>query len=728
MTTVHMIGNAHLDPVWLWRRPAGVAEVILTCRTVADLLDEYPGFIFTRSDVWVYEQIEAIDPDLFERIRRFAAGGRWETVGGWYIQPDCNLPTAESFRRHMEIGRDHHRKHFGHEATVGYNVDSFGHAASLPSLLREHGYDSYIFMRPGPHEKTIPANLFRWRSNDGKEVMAWRIHDRYNVDDVSMMEDHICELVARCRVEGVDHVMCFYGVGDHGGGPTRTLIEWIAEHRRSIAGCELVFSSPRRFFDAVRPLVERLPVVQDELQMHAVGCYSVVRDGKVHVRRSEHLAFMAERITHRYPHAAPPNGAVTISRAWRQILFNQFHDIFDGTSVPDAYVDARDEIGAAAHELSSLLHETLFRQLLRAGADELHRLIVYNPSALAFCGYVTHEPWLDWRLFSGALIGPNGDAVAYQVVQQPSRSGPKRMILWKADVPAAGFATYRLRHDLVPAAHVHEDVRVGEGRIENEWWNAELAEGNWPVTLRPSGPAVHPLAPIAIGIHLIDDRSDTWSHGITGYSKTAREHARLERTEVEESGPIRGMIRGDLSCGRGGASIRVLLSSGSPIAEIEVVVTWAEKLTVAKLAFTLAGRVLSRLDGIPGARLERPQDGFEYPVVDSTIVRGEDGRTCAVIGPDAFAIDGTGSTVRYTLLRSPAYAWQGKNGGVTADEHHRWTDRGEHVFRFFVRLDADEGECGAIAEHAHERPIVIDWTTGMSAERGQGAIAAPWAD
>ena len=727
MTTVHMIGNAHLDPVWFWRWPAGVAEALLTCRTAADLLDEYPQFTFTRSDVWLYEQIEELDPRLFARIRRFVAAGRWEVVGGWYLQPDCNLPTAESFHMHMELGREHHERCFGVRATVGYNVDSFGHAATLPALLRAHGYDSYVFMRPGPHEKELPGNLFRWRSPDGSEVLAWRIHDRYNVDRVDLLPHHIDELVTRCARAGVAHVMCFYGVGNHGGGPTRSLIEWILANRTSLPGCTLEFSTTRRFFDAVKPHAASLPVVEDELQMHSIGCYSVVREVKAGVRRAEHLAAMTRRVLERFPGSVTAGARPTLTEAWRRILFNEFHDIYDGTSVPDAYVDARDQLGWAATALDSLLHRVLFRALLATADDPVHRLMVYNPGTGPFDGYIAHEPWLDWKLFTGLLTGPVGEPVPYQVVQQPSLSGTRRMILWRARVPAGEFAAFHLRHSASPAVY-ESQLSSRDRSLANAWWRVDAPvdapDGGPLITLQPRDE--HPLAPITLGVELMDDCSDTWSHVITGYTQESRETLTFSRVTVEESGPLRAILRGEGTCGRSEFCVHAVLHDDDPVVEIRVHASWNERMTIAKLVVRFAGEVIGRRDAIPGGWLSRSQNGYEYPVIDATVVRGAGSTSCAIVGPDSYGVDGSGSTVRYTLLRSPAYAWQGKNGGIRADEYHRWTDRGEHFMRFFILLDGGEPVCARIAERAHEPPIVTDWTVGMRSERGDGAGVAPW--
>src|SRR5579885_2257122 len=159
---LYMIGSAHLDPVWLWRWPEGCAEAIATCWAAVDLLDEQPGLIFTRGEAAVYRWVEALDPALFAHIQRLVREGRWSIVNGWWIQPDCNLPDGESFIRHALHGKRYFRQRFGVEVEVGYNVDSFGHAGTLPMILRHTGYHSYVFMRPQEHEKRLPSALFDW--------------------------------------------------------------------------------------------------------------------------------------------------------------------------------------------------------------------------------------------------------------------------------------------------------------------------------------------------------------------------------------------------------------------------------------------------------------------------------------------------------------------------------------------------------------------------------------
>ena len=176
---IHMVGNAHIDPVWQWRWTEGCAEAISTCWAAIDRLEEEPGFIFTRGEAVIYQWIEKLEPALFERIRHFVNEGRWVIVNGWWLQPDCNLPDGEAFIRQGLYGKTYFREKFGIDVRVGYNVDSFGHAGTLPTLLCHTGFDQYVFMRPGKHEKTLPAALFDWVAPDGSSVTAFRLTDEY---------------------------------------------------------------------------------------------------------------------------------------------------------------------------------------------------------------------------------------------------------------------------------------------------------------------------------------------------------------------------------------------------------------------------------------------------------------------------------------------------------------------------------------------------------------------
>ncbi len=170
---LHMIGNAHIDPVWLWQWQEGFHEVKATFRSALDRMQEFDDFIFVSSSAAFYEWVENSDPAMFAEIQQRVQQGRWGIVGGWWVEPDCNIPSGESFVRHSLYGQRYFKEKFGRIARTGFNVDSFGHTGSLPQILKKSGIDYYAFLRPMPHERSLPSRLFWWEADDGSRVLTF---------------------------------------------------------------------------------------------------------------------------------------------------------------------------------------------------------------------------------------------------------------------------------------------------------------------------------------------------------------------------------------------------------------------------------------------------------------------------------------------------------------------------------------------------------------------------
>ena len=417
MVTVHIVLNAHLDPVWMWPWQAGLDEALATCRSACDRLDAHPDIVFSRNEAWIYQQVERVEPKLFERIRAHVKAGRWEIVGGWWLQPDCNLPSGFGMEKQIELGKRYFLDRFGVFPEVGYNVDSFGHAATLPALMRAAGQSHYVMMRPEYHEcPHAPRRLFRWRGCEGgPEVTTFRLAFPY-CTKLDTGEEHIRAAIDGLP-EGITHTMSFWGVGDHGGGPTERQIKWLKEHANAFDGCQLVFSSPSRFFRAIAAQIPSLPLYTGELQMHAVGCYSVHREVKLGVRKAEHLLRQAE-IAHAHDPETPPSTKADLDHAWSQVCFNHFHDILCGTSLPSAYHQAIAQLGHARAVADEILHTALRRRMRELPDHPLQRIVYFNASDTPFDGYVNCEPWMEWQGWDPAwrLIDERGRSVPYQQV------------------------------------------------------------------------------------------------------------------------------------------------------------------------------------------------------------------------------------------------------------------------------------------------------------------------
>ena len=709
MITVHLIGNAHLDPVWLWRWPAGIGEALATCRSAADRIEETPEFIFTRSDQWLYEQIEVLDPALFERIEHYVRLGQWQIVGGWYIQPDCNLPLADSFRKHMELGKAYFQDKFGVEITVGYNVDSFGHNAMLPSFLAESGYDSYVMMRPMEHEKALPAALFRWQAPDGAEVLVWRIPRAYTCWETDLTESIQASLAV--ADPDIGHVMCFYGVGDHGGGPTKQQIAWLLEHQESFENAKLVFSHPRAFFAAVKPFQQALPVVQDELQFHAVGCYSVVHDLKTQMRRAEHTLIRAKVAQDMFPDDVPTHMDDQLEAAWKKVLFNQFHDIYAGTSLAQSYVDAQDQLGTACDTADTIMYHTLFRSMRELPEDEQQRIVVFNPSDTPYSGYLEHEPWLGWGSFDGWLACNKGDLVPHQMVLHDSVAlSEKRKVLWRAEIPAQSWKVYCLCSGEPPISNP-TDLQTSSDTISNSHWCLTAGQGESLLGVTRVRDGTSLLSEEGLRIVVQQDSSDTWSHGIDGFRETIAGCFQVTDTQVEEEGPIRALLRVRARFDASNLDLWAALYRDDPRIDLRLLFDWHQSLQISKLCVHLPRTIIARSDGIPGSTLLRPQNGQEFPIHDVTSINTEDGGILSIATPDCFGIDGTDNTVRLTLLRSPAYAWHDP-AKLDPDATYRYTDQGEHLFRFCLVEDSIE-LASDLALGMHRAPVCLDWTKGM---------------
>ena len=298
---LHMVGNAHIDAMWIWDWREGMHEVLQTFRSAVDRLDEEPALVFTASSASYYQWVEQVSPELFGRIRELVDQQRWIVTGGQWVEPDCNLPSGESVCRQFLYGQRYLAEHLGITATVGYNIDSFGHAGTLPQLLAASGIGAYVMMRPGEHEKQIDGPAFLWEGVDGTALPAYRIPYEYSTEgshEDEFIRKRSAELLKRSRELGYP-LMAFFGVGDHGGGPTRLAVGTIRDLSTTSTG-SITFSGPVAYFEDLRGAVARgdvdLPSVTGELQWHAVGCYSVRASLKRGNARAEDALVAAEKM------------------------------------------------------------------------------------------------------------------------------------------------------------------------------------------------------------------------------------------------------------------------------------------------------------------------------------------------------------------------------------------------------------------------------------------------
>ncbi len=682
MKTVHLISNSHIDPVWLWPWQAGLDSALNTCRTACDFLDKYPTLTFTQGEAWIFQQIEAVDPELFARIRGHVATGRWDIVG-WWIQPDCNAPSGFGFERQIALGLNYFRSKLGFAPKVAYNVDSFGHAATLPGYMRAAGQEFYVMMRPQEHEMTLPARCFRWRGFEGgPEVTVFRIAGGYCAGAGWWDGGHVQRALADLP-DGVDDTMCFIGVGDHGGGITQAQIDWCLKNADSIPGCRLVFSTPSRFFAAIAASLPTLPLVTGELQHHAIGCYTVQRGVKLGVRQAEHRLAQAEVAV------AKSRGKRGVARkalaaAWEKVCFNQFHDTLGGTCIPSAYAQVHAQLAGAAATADELVQHSVRRMATRLPDDPLQRLILLNASDHAWDGYTEIEPWLDWQRWEPHwhLLDEKGRTVPHQTMAcEALVNGITRVLCRVACKPGqtrvlriataadAATATTAARA-LAPVSVLPEacGVRNGTGDVA-----VDLNAGT--NGLRLAGLEL-PLP----RLDLIDDPTDTWSHGIDRYGDRMLVNVQWDAPRALDNGPLLAAVQQTGRLGESRLKAEWRAYAGEAFVELLLDVEWRELRKLLKLTLTPPQPITAHTDGIPGAWLKREVCGRERPLRDFTRLELAGGGCVGIVCPDVLALDVTPERARLTLLRSPQMAWH----DPYREDNPRGTvaDQGWHRFRF----------------------------------------------
>ena len=668
---LHLVGNSHIDPVWLWQWPEGYQEIRATFRSALDRMQEYPEFIFTCDSVAYYEWIAEIDPEMFEEIRARVAEGRWELVGGWWVEPDCNLPGGESFVRQALLGQRFFLEHFGRIATVGYNVDPFGHHGMLPQILRRSGMDSYVFMRPGPHELPLPAPVFWWESADGSRVLAYRLPHEYCAPREDL-GNHLDKSIAQLP-DRWSEMMAFYGVGNHGGGPTRENLDSIRRLDGAGAMPRLRHSTPAAFFAAKRDDADDRPVWRDDLQHHAVGCYSAHSGIKRWMRRAENELASAEAWA---AVAAQAGGRAypreDFARAWRQVLFNQFHDTLGGTAIEPAYRDARDQLGEAS---------SIANRAQNAAIQSISRRIAIpaDPATIPIAVF-NHHPWAVRSVaeleYGGlkpvdGLVDETGVAVPFQPIQSYATvSAWRSRLAFEAEVPALGYRVYRMQAGaprLEPTAlratattleneHVRLELDPKTGRIASLVARAAAGAGDAPAS------EIDVIGPGRSRAAVVDDTSDTWGHRRLAYRD---EIGTFEASTVElvEAGPVRAILRVNSSYGDSRLTEDYVLAAGASSVEVRVIVDWREHAKLLKLRYaTRVARPAATYE-IPYGTIERPPNGEEEPGqrwVDVTGTRGDDDGEpsfgLAVLNDGKYGFDVAGGEIGITAVRSPIFA------------------------------------------------------------------------
>jgi alpha-mannosidase len=329
--TIHCVGHAHIDMNWMWPWPETVAVTSDTFTTVLKLMDEFPDFCFTQSQGSVYALIKKYNPELFEKIKKRVGEGRWEIAAVHWVEGDKNLASGESLARHLMYTRQFMKDNFGlepEETSLDWEPDTFGHAHTIPSIVSRGAVKYYYLCRGGKFEK---PPIFWWQSPDGSRVLVNLETTWY----ISAIGPHNAkELLDFSEETGLKDWMKVYGVGDHGGGPTRGDILRCHEMDSWPIFPNFQMSTAKDYYSLLEKHKQTFPVLDKELNFEFTGCYTSQsqikkfnRLGENQAIEAETAAFLAHQILGRnYPYQQ-------LKEAWINVLFGHFHDILPGSGV-----------------------------------------------------------------------------------------------------------------------------------------------------------------------------------------------------------------------------------------------------------------------------------------------------------------------------------------------------------------------------------------------------------
>ncbi|MBN1864107.1 MAG: hypothetical protein JW808_04335 [Victivallales bacterium] len=735
--TVHLVCNAHLDPVWLWEWEEGASEAVSTFRAAADFCEEFHGFIFNHNEALLYQWVEEYDPELFARICALVAAGRWHVTGGWFLQPDCNMPSGEALLRQARYGLEYFRERLGVKPLAGVNFDSFGHSRGIVTVLRACGQSSYVFCRPGRENLHLPAHLFRWVGFDGGEVAAVRIPGHYN-SHLGKVREKIERTLEAYPGDADWPKIVLWGVGNHGGGASRKDINDLSEMFDEVS-FPVGHSTPDAFFTELSASGHSLPRHEDDLNSWAVGCYTSQAKIKQAYRRLENTMFQVEKMCA----AAVANSLMEyperdFKEALRDLLFVQFHDILPGSSIAPVEENCLQMMGHAMEILRRLRARAFFA--LCSGqspvAEGMIPVFVFNPhphdvTTLVSCEFQLPDQNHD-RTWTVPVVTSQGKDLPTNIEKEESNLNLdwRKKIVFEATLPAGQMSRFDCRLETreerprLPELSPQDksivvktkDLRLS---ISRRTGLLEYIEINGRNMLKPG----------AARLLVMKDSADPWGMRVDSFRKKAGSfklasakraaeicgvHAKtLQPVRIVEAGKARTVIEATFEFNRSHANIHYEIPMHGTACTIAINVHWMESDKFLKLSLPTTLENPEYLGETAWGVQKLPSGGKEAVAQRWTAaVDAKTGMSFSVINDGTYGSDFDKGEIRMSLLRSPAYSAHpiADKAIIPSDRHIPRIDRGVRNFSFI--LDAGPAcshvpELGRKADEASQPPVAL---------------------
>lgn len=665
--TVHLIGNAHIDMAFRWPWTETVETVRDTFGSALQLMKEYPNFTYTQSSAQDFEWIHRKYPQMFDKIRARVHEGRFELVGGMWVEPDLNMPDGESLVRQLLVGKRFFRSAFGVDTTVGWNPDSFGYSWQVPQIYAKSGFDTFVTQKMAWSETTVfPFKLFWWQSPDGSKVLTYFPHSYNGTTDPVSLGNDIANYVPQT---GVPAIMQLYGVGDHGGGPTRRELD-IAERfaRKEAIFPSMHFSTTRRFFDDVKSTVAsgqlRLPTWNSEMYLeNHRGSYTTQAEMKKQMRRNEELVEDAEKANSlAFVTAGMEYSNATFENIWRKILFNQFHDLMAGSIVSNDVVEALEDLHNA--ELGSRFQLTASLNALSVRADTTGPgipFLIFNPLSWTRSGSVRITLPSSKKEETFDALNAGGQRLPLTVLERDTVAHTVTLEIELADAPSVGYEVIHI----VPKRSNYRPVqlRIDGASFENQFLRVTFDPKTACIThlvLKSSGQDT--VAPGGCGnlLQAFADHpptKDAWEIDFSGESWDLKSPMEFR---ISRSGSEKVVAHAVHHFGKSVITQNITLRAGSHRLDVETHVDWHEEHILLKAGFPVNAMASHATFEIPFGSIERPttrntpaeKAQFEVPAQKWGDISNEK-LGLSLLNDSKYGYDAKDNVIRLSLLRSP---------------------------------------------------------------------------
>jgi len=694
-------GNSHIDMAWLWPWTETVEVVHNTFRSALDLMREYPDFKFSVSAAQAYSWMEEKYPDLFQEIEQRVREGRWEIVGGMWVEPDLNMPGGESLVRQLLTGKSYFHKKFGVDVNIGWNPDSFGYNWQLPQIYKRSGVDYFLTQKLlwADEFTKFPYRLFWWESPDGTRVLTYFPHNYAADTDAEYMAQDLAFWSKSIYGDDTSNhptMLHLYGVGDHGGGPTRTMLDNAARLMQpDVVYPKLQFSTAASFFQELQKKLPTLkvPVWKDELYFeYHRGVLTTQAETKRQIRTTEELLLNAEKLSSLASFYGYPYSSEDLDQSWKRLLFDDFHDIFPGSGIAVNYLDAKrnlDDVGRTGKEILRGSLNALAAHIRTTGPGV--PVVVFNPLSWTRSEVTELEAQLPSNTKSVEVVDETGKAVPSQLLAKDKETNRVR-VLALVSVPSLGYKTYFVRA-ATQASPVTAGLKAAADTIENEYLRLKIDPATGCMTslfdkklmteslALPETDSGGPKSLICGNLlQAFRDTPKAWDawNVDADFEKVHWDITSSEEVKLVESGPLRAILRVKQRFQNSTFVRDIVVRAGSPRVDVKTSVDWHEKHILLKVGFPLSAHNDKAAFEIPYGSIERPttrntpaeQAKFEVPALQwADISDAKHG--LSLLNDSKYGYDAKGNVLRLSLLRSPEWP----------DPH---ADEGHHEFTYSI--------------------------------------------